>query len=94
MVIEELTTRLGFQVDPNGLDKGKQALGGLKKWAAGIGVAAGAAFAYLAKTGVDAPMTMESITAQFTVMTGSADRAASLINEIADFAAHTPFTKL
>jgi len=94
MVIEELTTRLGFQVDPNGLDKGKQALGGFKKWAAGIGIAAGAAFAYLAKTGVDAAMTMESITAQFTVMTGSADRAASLIKEIADFAAHTPFTKL
>lgn len=63
MVIEELTTRLGFQVDPNGLDKGKQALGGFKKWAAGIGIAAGAAFAYLAKTGVDAAMTMESITA-------------------------------
>lgn len=94
MVIEELTTRLGFQVDPNGLDKGKQALGGFKKWAAGIGIAAGAAFAYLAKTGVDAAMTMESITAQFTVMTGSADRAASLIKEIADFAARTPFTKL
>jgi tape measure domain-containing protein len=94
MVIEELTTRLGFQVDPNGLDKGKQALGGFKKWAAGIGIAAGAAFAYLAKTGVEAAMTMESITAQFTVMTGSADRAASLIKEIADFAAHTPFTKL
>ena len=94
MVIEELTTRLGFQVDPNGLDKGKQALGGFKKWAAGIGIAAGAAFAYLAKTGVDAAMTMESITAQFTVMAGSADRAASLIKGIEDFAAHTPFTKL
>ena len=49
MVIEELTTRLGFQVDPNGLDKGKQALGSFKKWAAGIGIAAGAAFAYFAK---------------------------------------------
>ena len=47
MVIEELTTRLGFQVDPNGLDKGKQALGGFKKWAAGIGIAAGASFAMI-----------------------------------------------
>lgn len=94
MVIEELTTRLGFQVDPNGLDKGKKALGGFKKWAAGIGLAAGAAFAYLAKTGVGAAMTMEGLNAQFTVMTGSADRAASLISEVADFAARTPFTKL
>lgn len=94
MVIEELTTRLGFQVDPNGLDKGKQALGGFKKWAAGIGIAAGAAFAYLAKTGVDAAMTLESIKAQFTVMTGSAEKAAGLIQDISDFAAHTPFTKL
>lgn len=94
MVIEELTTRLGFQVDPNGLDKGKKALGGFKKWAAGVGLAAGAAFAYLAKTGVGAAMTMEGLNAQFTVMTGSADRAASLISEVADFAARTPFTKL
>jgi tape measure domain-containing protein len=94
MVIEELTTRLGFQVDPNGLDKGKKALGGFKKWAAGAGLAAGAAFAYLAKTGVGAAMTMEGLNAQFTVMTGSADRAASLISEVADFAARTPFTKL
>lgn len=94
MVIEELTTRLGFQVDPNGLDKGKHALDGFKKWAAGIGVAAGAAFAYLAKTGVDAAMTMESITAQFRVMTGSAEKATSLISDIADFASKTPFTKL
>lgn len=94
MVIEELTTRLGFQVDPNGLDKGKKALGGFKKWAVGIGLATGAAFAYLAKTGVGAAMTMEGLNAQFTVMTGSADRAASLISEVADFAARTPFTKL
>ncbi len=94
MVIEELTTRLGFQVDPNGLDKGKKALGGFKKWAVGTGLAVGAAFAYLAKTGVGAAMTMESITAQFTVMAGSADRAASLVSEIADFAGRTPFSKL
>lgn len=94
MVIEELTTRLGFQVDPNGLDKGKKALGGFKKWAAGAGLAAGAAFAYLAKTGVGAAMTMEGLNAQFTVMAGSADRAASLISEVANFAARTPFTKL
>ena len=30
MVIEELFTRLGFQVDPKGIDKAKQALTGFK----------------------------------------------------------------
>ena len=94
MVIEELTTRLGFQVDPNGLDKGKQALGGFKKWAAGIGIAAGAAFAYLAKTGVEAAMTIEGLSADFKVMTGSAENAAVLLNQISDFAKTTPFSKM
>lgn len=94
MVIEELTTRLGFQVDPNGLDKGKQALGGFKKWAAGIGIAAGASFAYLAKTGVDAAMTIEGLSADFKVMTGSAENAAVLLSQISDFAKTTPFSKM
>ncbi len=94
MVIEELTTRLGFQVDPEGINKGQRALDGFKKWAMGVGVAAGAAFAFLAKKGVDAAMTMETITAQFRVMTGSAERANNVMREIADFAAHTPFTKM
>lgn len=94
MVIEELTTRLGFQVDPNGLDKGKQALGGFKKWAAGIGIAAGAAFAYLAKTGVEAAMTIEGLTADFKVMTGSAENAAVLLDQISEFAKATPFSKM
>lgn len=94
MVIEELTTRLGFQVDPNGLDKGKQALGGFKKWAAGIGIATGAAFAYMAKTGLDAAMTMEGLAADFKVMTGSAEKASALLGDISEFAKHTPFSKL
>lgn len=94
MVIEELTTRLGFQVDPNGLDKGKQALGGFKKWAAGIGIATGAAFAYMAKTGLDAAMTMEGLAADFKVMTGSSEKASALLGDISEFAKHTPFSKL
>ena len=92
MVIEELFTRLGFQVDPKGIDKAKSALGGFKKWVGGLAIGAG--LSYLAKTGLDAAMSMESLTAQFTVMTGSAERASAVIEEIADFAAKTPFTKL
>lgn len=92
MVIEELFTRLGFQVDPKGIDKAKSSLEGFKKWVGGLAIGAG--LSYLAKTGIDAAMSMESLSAQFTVMTGSAERANAVISEIADFAAHTPFTKL
>lgn len=92
MVIEELFTRLGFQVDPKGIDKAKSSLEGFKKWVGGLAIGAG--LSYLAKTGIDAAMSMESLTAQFTVMTGSAERANAVISEIADFAAKTPFTKL
>lgn len=92
MVIEELFTRLGFQVDPKGIDKAKSSLEGLKKWVGGLAIGAG--LSYLAKTGLDAAMSMESLTAQFTVMTGSAERANAVIEEIANFAAKTPFTKL
>lgn len=92
MVIEELFTKLGFQVDPKGIDKAKSSLSGLKKWIGGL--ALGAGLVSLAKTGIEAAMTMEGLTAQFTVMTGSAEKAKDVIGEIADFAAKTPFDKL
>ena len=92
MVIEELFTKLGFQVDPKGIDKAKSSLSGLKKWIGGL--ALGAGLVSLAKTGIEAAMTMEGLTAQFTVMTGSAEKAEGVIREIADFAAKTPFDKL
>lgn len=92
MVIEELFTKLGFEVDPAGIDKGKKMLSGFKTWIGGL--ALGAGFVTLAKTGLDAAMTMEGLNAQFTVMTGSAERAKGVIDEIAAFAAKTPFDKL
>lgn len=92
MVIEELFTRLGFQVDPKGIDQAKDKLSGLKKWIGGLAIGAG--LITLAKTGLDAAMSMESLTAQFTTMTGSAERANSVIQEISEFAAKTPFTKM
>ena len=92
MVIEELFTRLGFQVDPKGIDKAKQALTGFKTFVGGL--ALGAGFTMLAKTGIEAAMTMEGLNAEFKVMTGSAERAAAVIKEISDFAAKTPFDKL
>ena len=92
MVIEELFTRLGFQVDPKGIDKAKKALTGFKTFVSGL--ALGAGFTMLAKTGIEAAMTMEGLTAQFTVMTGSAEKAKNVIGEIAAFAEKTPFDKL
>lgn len=92
MVIEELFTRLGFQVDPKGIDRAKQALTGFKSFVGGL--ALGAGFTMLAKTGIEAAMTMEGLNAEFKVMTGSAERAAAVIKEISEFAAKTPFDKL
>lgn len=92
MVIEELVTKLGFQVNSQGLEKGKSALSGFKKFVGGLAVGAG--LFTLAKTGIQAAMSMEGLNAQFTVMTGSADRANSVIQEIAEFASKTPFDKL
>lgn len=92
MVIEELYTKLGFQVDPQGIDKGKKLISGFKSWIGGL--ALGAGFVALAKTGLEAAMSMESLSAQFTVMSGSAERAKNLIGEISEFAAKTPFTKM
>lgn len=92
MVIEELYTRLGFQVDPQGIEKGKQLLSSFKTWVGGLAIGAG--FTLLAKTGLDAAMTMETLNAQFKVMTGSAERSAELLADISDFAAKTPFSKL
>lgn len=92
MVIEELFTRLGFQVDPKGIDKAKNALSGFKKWVGGL--ALGAGFVALAKTGVEAAMAIEGLTTDFEVMSGSAERANSLLSEIAEFAAKTPFDKI
>lgn len=92
MVIEELYTRLGFKVDPKGIDKAKSSLSSFKKWVGGI--ALGAGFVTLAKTGLDAAMTMESLNAQFTVMAGSAERSRDLLAEISDFAEKTPFSKM
>ena len=77
MVIEELFTRLGFQVDPKGIDKAKQALTGFKSFVGGL--ALGAGFTMLAKTGIEAAMTMEGLNAEFKVMTGSAERAVRQI---------------
>lgn len=92
MVIEELFTRLGFQVDPKGIDKAKDTLSGFKKWVGGLAIGAG--LVTLAKTGLDAAMSMEGLNAQFTVMTGSAERAREVIKDISDFAAKTPFSKM
>lgn len=92
MVIEELFTRLGFQVDPKGIDKAKSSLSSFKKWIGGL--ALGAGLVSLTKTGLDAAMTIEGLTTDFEVMSGSAEKANNLLGEIAAFAAKTPFDKI
>lgn len=96
MVVEELFTKLGFKVDESGLDKGKKAMASFKASALKFlgGLAIGAGLVSLAKTGVEAAMQMENLSAQFKVMTGSAEKAKVVLDDIAKFAAATPFDKL
>lgn len=96
MIIEELYTRLGFQVDKTGLDRGRQAMERFKASATKLlgGLAVGAGLVTLARTGIQAAMEIENLSAQFKVMTGSAEGAKKILGDIAQFAASTPFDKI
>lgn len=96
MIIEELYTKLGFKVDESGLDRGKSAMASFKASATKFlgGLAIGAGLVSLAKTGLQAAMEMENLSAQFKVMTGSAEGAKKILDDIAKFAASTPFDKI
>ena len=89
MIVGELLTRLGFQVDTKDLDKGKSALAEFKQFALGLGI--GAALAMVGKEAITAAADVESLTAQFTTMLGSAAQGAQLMSQIQQYAAKTTF---
>jgi tape measure domain-containing protein len=95
IVVRELVTKLGFDVDEKGIKENekrvqgfkKKAIGGLKKAALGIGVALAGIGVAAIKTAGD----METITTQFEVMLGSAEKAKTLIKDLRKFSVETPF---
>lgn len=89
MIAAELLTRLGFVVDPKGIDKGKSALQEFKTWAIRLGI--GAALAMVGRTAIRAASEMEGLTAQFTTMLKSGIAAKNLMAQIQGYAARTTF---
>lgn len=89
MIAAELLTRLGFQVDQTGINKGKSALQEFKSFALRLGI--GTALALIGKTAVATAAELESMQAQFEVMLGSAEKAAGLMKTLRDYAAATSF---
>lgn len=89
MIVAELLTRLGFQLDETGLKKGKTMLQEFQGWAAKLAI--GTAVAMIAKTAIEGAAEMESMEAQFTTMTGSAAEAQKIMKQARDYAAKSSF---
>jgi len=87
MVVRELVTRLGFDTDNAGAKRYDKILSNLKT----AGLVAGAAIAGIGVAAVKAASDMETLSVDFEVMLGSAEKATSLMEELKDFAAETPF---
>jgi tape measure domain-containing protein len=87
MVVRELLTKLGFDVDDAGLKKATTSINNIKrnlKFAAVGVIALGTAFLKMAGD-------MEQTEIAFETMTGSAETAQKLLQDLAAFAATTPF---
>ena len=92
MVVQELMTRLGFTVDSGGIEKAKSSLSGFQKWMGGLALGAGVLM--IGRAAIKTAMDVQSLNAQFAVMTGSQERGAALMAEISKYAAETPYEKL
>lgn len=81
----------GFQSTLSGV--GEKAKAGLADIKAGIDMATAALnkFADVAKKGIDYNATMESYRTSFEVMTGSAEKAAEVVERLRKMGAETPF---
>jgi tape measure domain-containing protein len=89
--VRELITKIGYDIDDNKLDKAEKAF---QKFKRGAKIGAGIAVAGLAAIGigaVKAAADMEMLTTQFEVMLGSTDAAISMMEQLKQFSAATPF---
>lgn len=93
MVVAELLTKLGFQVDAKQLNSGvAQAKSTLSEFKSFVGkLALGYGFLEIGKSVLTAAGEMESMNAQFEVMLGSAEKGGKLMERIQKYAAETSF---
>lgn len=93
MIVAELLTKLGFQVDNQKLHSGvAQAKSALTEFKGFVGkLALGYGFFEIATGMVSAASELETMGAQFEVMLGSVSKAATLTKEIQAYAAKTSF---
>lgn len=89
MIVRELLTRLGYQVDESGIKKAEDKLSGLKKLAAGL--ALGAGLYKLGEAAISTASDMENLNTNFEVLLGSAEKAKGFSDFLVDFAAKTPY---
>ena len=93
MVVAELLTRLGFEVDPRelnlGLNRAKSSLAEFKGFLGKL--ALGLSFYEIGKSVLDTSRELETMTTQLQVMTGSADKAQVIFKGVTDYAKSTSF---
>lgn len=91
MVVRELLTRLGFEVDNKGVEKYDEALNGLVEKAKHLAEAWG--LMELGKKLIEAGSDAEQMQIQFEGLTGSAEKAQGFIEQLGDFSAKNPMFK-
>jgi hypothetical protein len=93
MVVAELLTRLGFEVDPRelnrGLNQAKSSLQGFKSFLGKL--ALGVGFYEIGKHVVNMAAELETLNTQLHVMTGSTEKTQLLFKGIVDYAKTTAF---
>lgn len=90
--IRELINVLGFKVDEGQLNKAEAKVEKFKKNLKRVGVAVGASILAIGTAAIKAASDMESLTAEFEVMLGSAENAQKMVKNLTEFAANTPFS--
>lgn len=93
MVVAELLTRLGFEVDPRELNRGlNRAKSSLSEFKGFLGrLALGVGFYEIGKHVLDTARGLETMSTQLQVFTGSSEKAKFLFKGITDYAKETSF---
>lgn len=93
MVVAELVTKLGFQVDPRELSRGiNQAKYAVSEFKSFLGkLTLGIGFMEIAKHMVNTGRELETMNIQLTTMIGNSDKARAMFKDIRDYAIHSTF---
>lgn len=93
MVVAELVTKLGFQVDPRELNRGiNQAKSAVSEFKSFLGkLTLGIGFMEIAKHMVNTGRELETMNIQLTTMIGNSDKARAMFKDIRDYAIHSTF---